>query len=269
MIYKDFKQWCHIAVSMIGFPPDRKRVAKELEDHMTDHFEALLELGIDAEQAKSQTLEAMGDATELAPVLAAIHRPFWGWCLRVTRWLLLVLRAATVVSLCFFKPNTRYSQPKFDRFDPYTDTYLSDEKGVTERIFYREPGHTVKLNGYTLTLTKAAWTRTEYIESTWKYPDTFHFQIEITNPLPWSEEPELLMQLWAKDSNGKIYYPMNSGRPREAMYGCIYHPKVSTWLLDMELDGFTPEGVQWIEIFYNRDGKEFCFRVPLSGGAAS
>lgn len=266
MIYKDFKQWCNIAVSMIGFPPDRKQVAKELEDHMTDHYEVLLEQGIDPEQAQKQTLEAMGDATELAPVLAAIHRPFWGWCLRITRWALLVLLAATLVSLCFFKPDNRYNQPKTDRFDPYSDTYLSDEVGITERVFYREPGHTVRLNGYTLTLTKVAWTHTEYANPEGKNPDVFHFQIEITNPLFWAEKPELLEQLWAKDSNGKIYYPMNSGPHSGYMRGWIYHTEHSVWLLDMELDGFVPEGAQWIEIFYNRDGKEFCFRVLLPGG---
>lgn len=268
MVNKEFKKWCDIAVSLIRFPPDRERVAKELENHMLDHYEALIEKGCAPDDACKQTLEAMGRATEIAWDLGQIHRPFWGWFFRITRRILLILLAVTLVSLCFFEPNTRYRQPKYDGFNPYTDTYLSDETGVTERVMYWEPQKEAKLKGYTWTLTKAVWTHTDFTAPEEENTDVFYFQIEITNPIPWAEKPEILKQLWARDSTGKIYYPMYSGNPGRHLMGGIYHTAPFTYLLDMEIRGFSPEDAQWIEIFYNRDGEEVSFRVLLPGGAA-
>ena len=108
-----FDQWCEKAVSEIVFPPDRAEVAEELFGHMMDHYEDLAAQGYDEITARDRAIEAMGDADAIAPQLAAIHRPFWGYFLRATRVLLVILVLITIVPFFNFMTayNNAYSQP--------------------------------------------------------------------------------------------------------------------------------------------------------------
>lgn len=77
--------WCHAATILIRFGPDRKAVYNELLAHLEERRDAFMEQGLNEREASTKALEAMGDAYEIAPQLAAIHRPFWGYFLRVSR----------------------------------------------------------------------------------------------------------------------------------------------------------------------------------------
>ena len=267
---KELWRWCSIAVSEIRFPPDRNRVYKELADHMDDRYEDLLAAGCDKESAEKRTLEAMGNATEVAAQLGRIHRPFWGYFLQITRRLLVILLAITVIPFSIFLYNfagISYKTPSYDRFDPYKDIYLSDSIGTTQRVMHKTFSQQAKCRGYSLKLTEAVWTKTQLFSPAMENNELY-FRIEIKNPLPWAQEPDILENIWGRDNSGKIYYPFASGHPDEGhLYGRIYHTGPSTWLLDMQVYLFTPENAKWLEIYYNRDGTSFSFQISLPGGS--
>ena len=264
-----FNQWCKKAVSGIIFPPDQVTVAEELFDHMMDHYEDLVAQGYDEITARDRTIEAMGDPYEIAPQLAALHRPFWGYFLRATRILLILLLLITVIPFISFLYKAEYSEPETYRYDPYTDTYISDEIGVTTRVMYDEPKQQFKSDGYTLELTQAVWSHTAFADAGEADSDMFCFRIEITNPLPWADEPDILQWIYAQDSEGNIYAPWCSGiTGRYLTTGGIYHTNPFTWTLDLYVSGFCSQNADWLDICYNRDGREFKLRIDLPGGDA-
>lgn len=272
MVIYDFKVWCEKAVSGIIFPPDRQKVFDELMDHVNDHYDALVEQGFDRDTARQMALEAMGSADVIAPQLAAIHRPFWGYFLRVTRVLLVLLVCAAVLSGIPFLRNNSYSEPQQLRYNPYEDTYISDEIGVTSRVFYAEPNQTVKSDGYTLTLTRAAWDYTDFADEESGELDSFHFQIEIFNPRPWAEATDIPRWMWAEDSLGNHYYAFHEGgnyHRYPVVLGNSYHTAPFTYTYDMWLSNFCSQEAEWIELHYDRSGRNIVFRIDLTGGDAA
>lgn len=59
---------------------EREDIRRELEEHVEDRMEALLEMGWDAELAEERCLEAMGDPAEIGREMAAQYRGRgWLW----------------------------------------------------------------------------------------------------------------------------------------------------------------------------------------------
>lgn len=263
-----FETWCMKAIAQIRFPPDQDAVLKELYDHMEDHCDALMAQGLSREEAETQTLEAMGSAEEIAPQLAAIHRPFWGWCLWITRIALVLLLCAAVFTAIPYFRDFGYSQPGESRYDPYEDTYISDQVGVTERLFYAEPDQSAESDGYTLTLTRAAWWHTDFADEAPRELDSFDFQIEVFNPRPWAHRPEFYEWFWAEDSLGNHYYGFHeyNSHQESGVVGNLYYSGPLTYTLDMWLSNFCSQEAEWIDLHYDRSGRDIVFRIDLTGG---
>lgn len=264
-----FKCWCEKAVSGILFPPDQKKVYRELMNHLYDHYDNLVEQGCDTETAQRVALEAMGDALAIAPQLAAIHRPFWGYFLRVTRMVLVLTACAAVLFLIPFLRYSDFSEPTYNRYDAYQDTYISDETGITERRFYAEPGQSAQSDGYRLTLTRAAWWHTDFADEESPELDSFHFQIEVFNPRPWAEPTDIPRWFWAEDSLGNHYYSFHevgNYYQNPAVVGNSYHTGPFTYTHDMWLSNFCSQEAEWIDLHYYRSGRNIVFRIDLTGG---
>ena len=60
-------------------PKEKDAVAQELQDHLADHADALVEAGWDPEEAQAHALAAMGEAKEVGRALDR-EFPFGGWC---------------------------------------------------------------------------------------------------------------------------------------------------------------------------------------------
>lgn len=93
------QEWLDAATSKIRFPPDRKRVRQELEDHMADRMEAAAGRGLTPTESEAQALAAMGDPAVIAPELGRLHSPWLGrlwWAIRA------VTVAALIVTLLAF-----------------------------------------------------------------------------------------------------------------------------------------------------------------------
>ena len=259
-------QWCLHAVQKIKYPPDRDVVCLELRQHIDDRCESFLAQGMSAEDAVEKTLEVMGDPKAIAADLASIHRPFWGYAYSITKWLCR-LAAAGLVLLLFAQglrmiTEDNYSAPDYSdaRFDPYSAT----SPYGNQRILYGEPGTTFTDSGYAVSLSRV---------SCWDGPGgTLYFQLKVTSLLPWADDPDFCYYITARDSLGNTY-PFRDARdaaedPDRIVNGTVYRTSVITWIYDAWLLVFDPEGVEWVELCCERDGRNMVFRIDLTGGDA-
>lgn len=67
----------------VRFTPARKEIAAELQAHLEDRAEMLIEHGVPPEDAARRAVEAMGDPAEIGAALDKEHDPFWGWTAEV------------------------------------------------------------------------------------------------------------------------------------------------------------------------------------------
>lgn len=260
----NFAAWCDAAVGLILFPADREAVRRELMDHLLDHCDDLVDQGLDRETARQLALDAMGDAAEIAPQLAAIHRPFWGYFLRFTQIALAVMACAVLLCLgirAWNNAGTHY--PATESFDPYTADAADMGYSARTRLFYAEPGVSVQSDGYTLTLTRAAvWYHKSEDE------DTFYCQMEVFNPRPWAEHTDIGTRFHAVDSLGYVYDSdygripnriphVSSGMSRTGLLTSTQY----IWISD-----YISRDAEWIEFRYQRSGRELAWRIDLTGG---
>lgn len=265
MANREFYYWCRDAVSGIRYWKDRNKVFAELYEHLEDRYASFLEKGYSPETAEKMTLEAMGSATELAPQLAAIHKPYWAYAAIATRVLALALAIHCIgFGIRFLMDNTFYD-PGDDVWDPYTE-------GRGERVAYVQPDTRVRASGYTFSVEKAALWRTRYSEPTDKgeYFDSLYLQLKVTNPLPWMREQRAVRHMWAVDSNGTYYQSFEnsldaSGDGAPWVSYRVFNTGLFTY--EYELTFQEPsENMQWVELHYDRDGRNMVLRVDLTGG---
>lgn len=270
-------RWCRIAVSKIIYPPDRKAVFEELRQHMDDRSDLFLEQGFSQEEAIERTLQAMGDPKELAPQLAAIHRPFWGFVWSITKWFARIAVAAMILAvISYHLPQVwsdfiswiRYGSDTSasQEWDPYE---MTEHPSHGQQLVHLEPGCQYSDSGYTVTLTDAA---------IWQYePDetelgVLYFRLRITNPLPWSSAPRFTQFLTARDSLGNkymFYSAHNAGADSSGgIWGNLSQNGPFVWHFDGTIDHHFTKDVQWIDICYEQDGRTMALRIDLTGGGA-
>lgn len=79
--------WVTSATRGIRFGPDRRAVARELEDHLEDKAQELIRLyQLPPEEARAQAEGQMGDAEEIGRALARLHRPWLGFLWTASKW---------------------------------------------------------------------------------------------------------------------------------------------------------------------------------------
>ena len=276
MLNDQFEAWCREAVSGIRFPPDRRKVRRELMDHLLDHRDALLEAGYDKTTAQNLAVAAMGDAAAIRADLAAIHRPFWGFFLRATRVALALVLATALVTGYQFLRTASYQTPTdwgFDIFDPaayrgkssYALNYLEEfDESFTD-------------SGYTFTVTHAArFSRTLNAYS----QDFLCFRVEQTHPLPWAEYADVGRYFWAEDSRGNYYYseaamPMyylddehayEYVKDARSLISTCGYTDPFTFTHVLYIPDYVWQDADWIDIHYDRDGRDHVLRVQPKGG---
>lgn len=268
MRHHAFEDWCDSAVSGIIFSPDQVTVYKELYAHLEDHYDFLRAQGVEPGDAEKQVVEAMGDPYVIAPQLAAIHKPFWAYFLRATRWLLIVMLILTCIPIGKFLLELDFSDPSHHDYDIYDASNYGGDTGRT-LLMLTQPDISFKDSGYTYTVTDAVvWKHTyEGEEKAFLY-----LRLKQFNPLPWAVfdnwQNYALYHLYAVDALGTYYYCMEDRLSYEEPYvalsgdqtGPMTHEYV-LWINDIQL-----EGNDWIEFIYDRDGRDHTIRIDLPGG---
>lgn len=274
MIRVKFEPWIRKAVSRIVLPQDRIAAGRELMDHMEDHYQELLGSDISPKTAGELTVKAMGDAEPVAEELGLIHRPFWGMAqlytgkvLRVVACLTLLCMGGFLLARYFFMGG--YDFPTYYRYDPYKSTYAFNNAGQMERLLYTDPRISADSDGYTFTVTQTALWQETGIDGT--VTERFYFRVEVRNPLPWAGHDDILRWFWAEDSLGNRYYASyeKGGADVAAIQGTSYHTGPLTWLHDMYLTDYVSADAQWLELHYDRAGRDVVLRIDLTGGGAA
>jgi hypothetical protein len=269
-----FFTWCRVAVKGIKYRPDRDAVHAELYEHLEDRYESFRCRGLAHEESIDKTLEAMGSAEELAPLLAKAHRPFWAYMLWVSRVLLIIAIAITVLPLGqFIRENNTINASfgtlnLFHEYDPYADSEYIGEFKSAKRMLYLEPNCTARIDSYTVRVTKAAQWRHDL--TNWGPNDWFYIRLEATNPFPWEElDQNIAGFFWAEDSLGNHYY---SNVERTYTYNESYvagYRKISglfSHIVELTLVKPVSQDARWIDLHYDRDGRNFVLRIDLTGG---
>ena len=266
MKFGRIEDWCRQAVSQIKYPPDRQMVHQELKAHMEDRYEAYLERGFSEKEAEAKALEAMGSAQEIAPQLAAIHRPFWGYLLSISRYVLIVMACILIVPVFQYVRNMgiRGKDYLYDS-TRMRDPYIQEEWNGGRRILYLEPGVEARSDGYIFRITKAAiW---EWDESE---DHMFHFQMDVIDNRSWVEDVDIGRWFWAEDDRGNYYASFYESIPGSRyVSGNSYRTGFFTRTYEMWLSGYEGEDLQWVDLHYDRSGRDITLRIDLTGGEAN
>lgn len=266
MKFHRIKNWCQAATDDIRYPPDRKQVYEELRAHLMDHYDDLVEQGLAPEAAEQMAVAAMGRASEIAPQLAAIHRPFWGYVYSVSKVLLVLALVLTLLSGWYYREQNYISKPD-------NDQYIETEGINSRQIFYTAPNQTISAEGYTFTLTDAAIRN--YVVSPGQEPgysyDVLQFRIQVTSLLPWVQGCDGLEWMWAVDDLGNYYYSSQEQitNLRQGLSCWGQQTGLFTWTYDFNSMNYVSQDARWIELHYHRSGRDLTFRIDLTGGDAA
>lgn len=269
-------QWCEKATSLIRFHPDKMVVYQELYDHLDERRDALMERGLEEKEATGKALEAMGDAEALAPELAAAHPPFWGYALRVSKILLVVLLVLSLKPLWDYATDLNfYDKPNAHRpFDVYDSASYGGDTGRTLQHL-SQPGVSSSSDGSTFTVTDAA-VFTEYSDVLGRDRTYLYVLIRQTSLLPAKEYAEYFQNSYsaitgwfcARDSLGNVYegYHFQPDAVEKFMVSDSVQSGLFTCTHECRIPDF-PADAEWVEIYYRREGRDLTLHIDLTGGA--
>ena len=249
---KDFDSWCCRAVAQIRFKPDRQAVFDELKAHLEDHYDDLIAQGHSPEQAKCLTLEAMGDAEEIAPQLGAIHKPWLGYIYRIVKWITIPACVWALFLLVAFSVSHIHSLISTANYD----SLRAEGQGGS----YYQPNVADSSDGYRFKITEAAVNASG---------DTLHLELQVTY-WPWLPQPGIANYFWAVDSLGNYYACrkdfLYDDVPKVAYQGGFYSQGFESNQLEVR---HFDSGAKWLELHYDRDGRDIILRIDLTGGEQS
>lgn len=257
-------QWCRRAVSGIRFPGDRMPVYRELFDHGESLYEHYRSQGHDHREAEALALADLGSAEALIAPLAAIHKPFPGFFLQWTRRLFAVLAAVTLVAFGLFVAVEVYLTPSFTAFDPENNYPFA---GQTQRLLDVRPGISCHSGGYRFTLRRAVLYRQSL---NGEEALQLNLQVDSRHILPWVKNRAFSGWFWAVDSLGNYYYAENedSVENNPAIRVTDYRRGLWRTTHDFWLLPCLSQKAQWIELHYDRDGRDIVLRLELTEGGA-
>lgn len=248
--------WCVDATRLIKFPPDRVAVQEELQQHLLDKQEELRSQGVPEEEIAAKAVEAMGSAEEIAPQLAAIHKPFWGYAYRMC-CVILALVLTVSIPFLIWKLNglpNYFRKPEFEGIFP---------EGTV--LWRSTPDTQTSIYDYRLTLTQTC------LVEDGPRGTVFMAQLKVQHPEMFIGA-ELMPYIWAEDSQGAVYHNYISQNyytsdklsrfikveyPQRYALGCYY--TLTLW-------DYCSEDAQWIDLKYERDGAQFTIRIDLNRG---
>ncbi len=254
-----FCHWCESATALIRYGPDRKAVEAELMAHLEDHRDALVAEGMADQEAQRAALIAMGDADALAEALAKVHRPFWGYLYRLTKWVAILVCAFALFILAVEAGSTAHSlltaseKPEF--------MHPGDGR-KWELVVQAEPEVSAWCDGHWISIPGAClWQQGD------EYRLTFHLQTVSLSPYG---NFEGIDYFWAIDDRGNYYNSRDEGHykddPCVRCGGGMFSGRYQR--LDMSIWDIPSADLQWIELHYDRDGRDIVLRIDLDGGEA-
>lgn len=271
---KDFQKWCYNACWKIKYPPDRWAVEEELYEHLQERYEELTDRGLSHQEATQQTLEAMGDHKLIAEDLGRLHKPYWGWITQFLTLILAVMLCITGISTVRYFSGLEFDDPGMRKFQVYSEGSYGGDSGRT-LLHLSQPDVSFSADGSTFTVTDAA-VFTETVQG--KEMTRLYLLIEQRTTLPWSAyarymQPYRYYQMGAffvEDSLGRRYasYEETGSRNAQTIQSSA-QTGIFTYTHEFWINDFAFDGADWVEVRYDRDGRDHRLRICLNGGATS
>ena len=264
MLNSKFDAWCNAATAKIRYWGDRDAVSAELRAHLEDRYDALVEAGYSHAEATAKALEAMGDAKTIAPQLGKIHRPWLGWLLSIVR---IVGLTALVGALVF---------GWYAGWDAFVSWYVSEKQeadlcslvyDANDITYYDAPNVRDTMEGFDFCVREVALVPLDP-----RFNETqLHVMLEVSW-WPWSQGFSQTDYIWAVDSQGNYYKPdalsaINEQGVSRLMVWGGYNRGAWKMSYQVQVSHFDPDA-KWIELRYDRDGREMTLHIDLTGGGA-
>lgn len=255
--------WSKEASSYVRFKGDRDKVYQELVDHMSDKIEHLQAQGYDYEQAATLTMDEMGNLSEIGRHLGEIHKPYFGWLWRVSRWILLVV----LIFFAFIMLNEGSFIKTFDYYNnptsEFTEDVFNNSNDLSEfRQLPIDSEKSVRIGDYQFRLRRAVICKEDFNED---YSDEYvlYFTIHASFPFYVRSPQGIQFFMSAKDSNGNEYSRAADSTGPKAVLGNQDKLRFTSCDFEMWIDDID-KSAEWIDITYHRFNQEFQFRIPLS-----
>ncbi len=262
-----FSQWCRQATGQIRYKPDRQAVYDELMAHLQDHRDSLTGQGMCEDAAARQALAAMGSSEEVAPQLGRIHRPFWGYVYRAVKIaaIVLCLQAAFwgIVS------GTQLVQKLFfTEFQPGYQRPNGNE--CWEMAAHIQPEQSVWCDGYWIRISHAAlWEQTDAALTVIDgYGRILTFDMEIVDTQFFRTGSNPSRYFWAVDSQGNRYASIDEAfyTDQARIRSGGYSSQGRYISVGMKIPLPLIQDIRWMELHYDRDGRDIVLRIDLPGG---
>ena len=246
---KQFDDWAEQVVERMWFPPDRKRVRKELLDHMEDAREALMEQGLTDEQAQEQAVTAMGDAKAVGKALNKAHRPILGWLWFASKWISIFMVVLVVLQLWVSGRNPIREM--------VTDAFFIEEcEQHWEHQTPIQSGLKLKEGDYTIQLHHGAF-------SVMDENIGMELGLQITTDRLWQIWPRGLERLRAELSTGVDGWEQNRDDDVWVSVQVENNSFLPVWKAHVFVEAWSEDPVEWVR-FYVPD-TDIDFTVYLDG----
>lgn len=249
----------------IKFKPDRAGVEEELLAHLEDKSAALLRGGMTVPEAEQRALTEMGDADQVGRALAAVHKPWLGYLWAASKWLLAV---CLIVLLCgLFWANGNF-------FESGEQRWWHEAVEATDRPYSfteLEPDCTDRSDGITFSIPAAAVIRGgEHSAGGDTAParTSVCFTIRAAGLCPAAGDMEAFSHFYAVDDLGNVYpcadpyiskwsdFSVRGTVSREGFFSSV----CKGWIREVDREA------RWLELRYDRDGRDVRLRIHLTGG---
>ena len=266
----NWERWCRTASLHIRFKPDRAAVEAELLAHLEDKAEVLRQSGLSQERAAEQALASMGDADEVGRQLAAVHKPWLGY-------LWLWSRRALVVSLVvmLLLVSERFGSGALDLSLWNTQPRWWQGREAPGQVVELSPdcrdesdGCTIKVPAASVWYDLADHSNGSAVEEM----VTLYFTIEAAGQ---AGTVTAFRDFYAVDDLGNTYPSMAEYDQGTNAYltACV------VWMTTAVAGpfrsvgkgsiGFLDPEASWVELRYDREGRDIRLRIDLTGGEAA
>ncbi len=255
---KAFESWCREATSLIRFTPDRRAVYAELMAHLQDCRDALIAQGTGPEQATQEALKAMGDSWKLADQLAAVHKPFWGYAYRIARIAAIVFCILLLLGIASLVGNMLRFYGEYNDGGQILSANPPDGADW-EIAMLVHPEQDVYTGGYRLRLADAIL---------WQKDSELRLSFIIQQyHLPTQGSPVFLTNCYAVDNLGTRYEYSGHHAVQGPYFSLGGNSSTHcSKAMFLEVRGIPSGDIQWLELRYERDGRNIAFRIDLTGG---
>ncbi|MGM9606165.1 MAG: permease prefix domain 1-containing protein [Oscillospiraceae bacterium] len=207
--------WLDTVLDQVRCKPERKAIRAELQGHLEDKEQQLLDAGMDPAQAGRTAVAAMGDPVEVGKALDKAHPSVWGHLYTAAK--------VVIVLLCIVIFFIALDGIIGDDWKGWTDHYplrvvATDPSNIEDAVILEDIYEPIKQSGYTIDVTQVYWKPTEVFygaSGTQTIEDVLEIDIKVSNPRPWAAAPLFISLLQVQGDEdtalNEIYSRMEDG----------------------------------------------------------